>query len=98
LRHHAGWADAFYVVSETADSVTGYYPERKMDGPNVSYMLHAVLARFATLEAARAAREQGLAERRKHDAAVEQAEAALKAAEKIREDAWEAGLQAASAD
>ena len=49
--------------------------------------------RFATVDAARAARERGLLERRKHDAAVDAAEATLKAAEKAREDAWVAGLR-----
>lgn len=98
MRHHAGWADIFHIVSETADHVTGFYPDRKMDGPNVTYLHHAVLARFSTQEAAKAARERGLAERRKHDAAVDAAQAALKAAEKTREDAWEAGLQEAGAD
>ncbi len=92
MRHHAGWAGIFHVDSETADSVTGFYPEREATEP-VTYNAYAVLARFATVEAARAARERGLAERRKHDAAVDAAEAALKAAEKAREDAWVAGLR-----
>jgi hypothetical protein len=94
MRHHAGWADIFRVESETADSVTGVYPDRAESEPT-SYKTYAVLARFATMEAARAARERGLVERRKHDAAVEQAEAALNAAVKAREDAWVAGLRAA---
>ena len=55
-----------------------------------------MLARFSTFEAAHAAREGGVAEWRKHDAAVREAEAALKAAEKTREDAWVAWLKAAS--
>jgi hypothetical protein len=92
MRHHAGWADIFHVDSETADAVTGFYPDREASEP-VTYNAYAVLARFATVEAARAARERGLVERRKHDAAVDQAEAALKAAEKAREDAWVAGLR-----
>lgn len=94
MRHHAGWADIFRVDAETAESVTGFYPDRDSSEP-VTYNAYAVLARFATVEAARAARERGLAERRKHDAAVDQAEAALKAAEKAREDAWVAGLRGA---
>jgi len=96
MRHHAGWADIFFVESETADSVTGFYPDRKEAEP-VSYNAYAVLARFESSEAARAARERGLIERRKHDGAVDQAEAALKAAEKAREEAWVAGLQAVDA-
>jgi hypothetical protein len=93
MRHHAGWADIFHVESETTDSVTGSYPDRDASEP-VTYNAYAVLARFPTVEAAKAARERGLMERRKHDAAVDQAEAALKAAEKAREDAWVAGLRA----
>jgi hypothetical protein len=94
MRHHAGWADIFHVESETAESVTGFYPDREASEPT-TYNAYAVLARFGTVEAARAARERGLAERRKHDAAVDAAEAALKAAEKAREDAWVAGLRGA---
>ncbi len=97
MRHHAGWADIFRIESETAEGITGSYPDRKSD-EQVTYTAFAVLARFATLEAARAARERGLAERRKHDAAVDAAEAALKAAVKAREDAWVAGLQDAEPD
>ena len=97
MRHHAGWADIFRVESETAESVTGFYPDREA-GEHVTYNAYAVLARFPTVEAARAARERGLLERRKLDAAVEQAEAALKAAEKAREDAWVAGLRATETD
>jgi len=95
MRRHAGWADIFCIEAETADGITGSYPDREAD-EQVTYTAYAVLARFATLEAARAARERGLAERRKHDAAVERAEAALKAAEKTREEAWVAGLKAAA--
>jgi hypothetical protein len=97
MRHHAGWADIFRVESETAESVTGVYPDRASD-EQVTYTAYAVLARFATLEGARAARERGLAERRKHDKAVDQAVATLKAAEKAREDAWVAGLREADAE
>lgn len=93
MRHHTGWADIFHVEAETANAVTGFYPEREA-GEQVTNTAYAVLARFQTLEAAKAARERGLAERRKHDAAVDQAHAALKAAEKAREDAWIAGLRA----
>jgi hypothetical protein len=93
MRHHAGWADIFRVEAETADGVTGYYPDRASDD-RVSYTNYAVLARFATQEAARAARERGLLERRKHDDAVDAAHAALKAAEQTREAAWVAALRA----
>ena len=27
MRHHAGWADVFHIDSETADSITGFYPD-----------------------------------------------------------------------
>jgi len=97
MRHHAGWADIFHIESEGAEGITGFYPDRQSD-ERVTYTTYAVLARFPTLEAARAARERGLAARRKHDDAVDAAEAALKAAEKAREDAWVAGLRAAEAD
>ncbi len=93
MRHHAGWADVFNVESETAEAVTGFYPDRETVGPHVTYSARAVLARFPTLEAARAARESGVAEWRKHDGAVRSAEAALSAAEKAREDAWVAWLK-----
>ena len=94
MRHHAGWADIFRIEAETPDGgVTGFYPDRQSD-ERVSYTGYAVLARFETVEAAKAARERGLMERRKHDAAVDAAAAALKAAEKAREDAWVAGLRA----
>lgn len=94
MRHHAGWADIFRIEAETADGgVTGFYPDRESD-ERTSYTSYAVLARFDTAEAARAARERGLIERRKHDDAVDAAFAALKAAEKAREDAWVAGLRA----
>ena len=93
MRHHAGWADIFRIEAETPDGVTGYYPDRESD-ERVGYTSYAVLARFDTVEAARAARERGLIERRKHDDAVDRAHEALKAAEKAREDAWIAGLRA----
>src|SRR6185437_9701697 len=88
MRHHAGWADVFHIESETADSITGFYPDRETVGPPVNYSVRAVLARFPTLEAARAAREGAVAEWRKHDAGVREAEAKLRDAEKAREDAW----------
>ena len=93
MRHHAGWADIFLIETETADTVTGHYPSRENDG-QTTYNSYAVLARFENQDAARAARERALAERRKHDDAVDQALEALKAAEKTREDAWLAGLRA----
>lgn len=92
MRHHAGWADIFHIEQETGESVTGYYPNRESD-ERTTYNSYAVLARFDSEEAARTARERGLVERRKHDAAVDEAVAALKAAEKAREDAWIAGLK-----
>ena len=95
MRHHAGWADIFRVESETDEGVAGFYPDRESD-ERVTYTTFAVLARFDTQDAARAARERGLIERRKHDAAVDAAHAALKAAEKAREEAWVAGLRAAA--
>ena len=91
MRHHAGWADIFKIESEGPEGLTGFYPDRQSD-ERVTYTTYAVLARFATLEAARSARERGLAERRKHDAAVDEAEAVLKAALQAREDAWMLGL------
>ena len=96
MRHHAGWADVFRIENATAESVTGFYPDRETVGPPVTYSVRAVLARFPTFEAAHAAREGGVAEWRKHDAAVREAEAALKVAEKTREDAWVNWLKAAS--
>jgi hypothetical protein len=97
MRHHAGWADIFRVESETPDGVTGFYPDRGSD-ERVTYTTYAVLARFTTMEAARDARERGLTERRKHDDAVDEAHAALKAAEQAREDAWVAALRSDACD
>lgn len=94
MRHHAGWADVFHVESETADAVTGFYPDRETVGPHVTYSARAVLARFPTMEAARAARESGVAEWRKHDADVKKAQDALTVAENAREEAWVAWLRA----
>jgi hypothetical protein len=88
MRHHAGWADVFHIDSETPDAVTGFYPDRETVGPPVNYSTRAVLARFPTMEAARAAREGAVAEWRAHDAAVREAEAKLQDAERAREDAW----------
>lgn len=88
MRHHAGWADVFHIESESADSITGFYPDRETVGPPVNYSVRAVLARYPTLEAARAAREGAVLEWRKHDAAVRDAETKLRDAEKAREDAW----------
>lgn len=88
MRHHAGWADVFHIESESADSITGFYPDRETVGPPVNYSVRAVLARYPTLEAARAAREGAVLEWRKHDAAVRDAETQLRDAEKAREDAW----------
>lgn len=96
MRHHAGWADVFHIDSETSDSITGFYPDRETVGPPVTYSMRAVLARYTTIEAARAAREGAVAEWRKHDAGVRDAETALRAAEKLREDAWLASLRDAA--
>ena len=97
MRHHAGWADVFHIEHETADSITGFYPDREAVGPPVNYSMRAVLARYETLEAARAAREEAVAEWRKHDAGVREAEARLREAEKAREEAWLACLRDAAA-
>ena len=88
MRHHAGWADVFHIDSETADSITGFYPDRESAGPPVTYSMRAVLARYPTIDAARAAREEAVAEWRKHDAGVREAETRLRDAEKKREEAW----------
>jgi len=96
MRHHAGWADVFHIEQETADSITGFYPDRETVGPLVTYSMRAVLARYTTLEAARAAREEAVAEWRKHDVGVREAEARLRDAERAREDAWVACLRDAA--
>jgi hypothetical protein len=96
MRHHAGWADVFHVENETGDSITGFYPDRESVGPPVSYSTRAILARYPTMEAARAAREEAVGEWRKHDAAVREAETKLREAEKAREDAWLACLRDAA--
>ena len=96
MRHHAGWADVFHVEGETAESVTGFYPDRETVGPPVTYSIRAVLARFDSMEAARAAREGAVLEYRKHEQAVRDAEAKLREAERAREDAWLKCLRDAS--
>ena len=88
MRHHAGWADVFLIEKESADSITGVYPDRETVGPPVNYSVRAILARFETLEGARGAREGAVLEWRKHDAHVREAETTLRAAERAREDAW----------
>ncbi|HEY2482383.1 MAG TPA: hypothetical protein VGI30_09335 [Caulobacteraceae bacterium] len=95
MRHHPGWADLFLIEAETNAGVTGYYPDRDSD-ERATHTHYAVLARFPSSEAAREARERALAERRRHDEAVDRAHAALQAAEKAREDAWVAALRAAT--
>src|SRR5687767_9500651 len=97
MRHHAGWADVFHVDHETEDTVTGFYPDREQVGPPVNYSKRAVLARYTSMETARAAREEAVAEWRKHDTHVREAEAELHAAEKAREEAWIACLRDAAA-
>jgi hypothetical protein len=96
MRHHAGWADVFHVEHETADSITGFYPDREQVGPAVTYSKRAVLARYTSIESARAAREEAVSEWRKHDADVREAEAKLHEAEKKREQAWIDCLQDAA--
>jgi len=96
MRHHAGWADVFHIETESADSISGFYPDRETVGPAVTYSMRAVLARFPTIDAARAAREGAVSEWRKHDAGVRDAEVALRTAEKAREDAWLKCLQDAA--
>lgn len=97
MRHHAGWADVFHIEHETADAVTGFYPDRESVGPMVNYSIRAVLARYPTLDAARAAREEAVGEWRKYDASVREAEAKLHDAERAREEAWVACLRDAAA-
>ena len=75
---------------------TAFSPVRERVGPPVNYSVRAVLARFPTMEAARAAREGAVLEWRKHDAAVREAEDKLRAAEKAREDAWLTCLRGAA--
>ena len=93
MRHHAGWADVFRVKSETPDSVTGFYPDpRVRRAGHLQHLRRARPLRVGGGRQAKVARERGLsAERRKHDAAVDAAHDALKAAEKARDDAWVAG-------
>lgn len=92
MRHHAGWADVFLIEGEGQGTVTGVYPDRQAAGPPVTYSARAVLARYVTIEAARAARENAVAEWRKFDAQVREAAAALQEAERAREQAWLACL------
>lgn len=94
LRHHAGWADVFHIEAETASTITGRHPDRD-PGDAATYNPRAVLARFATLDAARAAREAALATWRAHDPAVREAEARLREVEQAREAAWLACLRQA---
>lgn len=96
MRHHAGWADVFHIESESADSITGIYPDRETVGPAVNYSVRAILGRFQTLEAARAAREGAVLEWRKYDTEVREAETRLREAEKAREDAWLSCLKSAA--
>lgn len=93
MRHHAGWADVFHIETETDRAITGRHPDRDPADAPATYNVQAVLARFDTLAAARAAREAALAEWRRHDEAVRTAEAHLRQAEKVRENAWLARLR-----
>jgi len=95
MRHHAGWADVFRVDADGGETVTGAYMDRETVGGTATYSARAVLARFATLEAAQAAREGAIAEWRKHDDAIHDANIRLREAEKAREEAWLARLRAA---
>ena len=75
MRHHAGWADIFHIESETATpSPASTRIGRRASRSPITTMRCWRASR--PQEAARAARERGLAERRKHDAAVDAAEAA----------------------
>ena len=94
MRHHAGWADVFHIEIETERAITGRHPDRDPTEAAATYNVQAVLARFDTLDAARAAREAALAYWRRHDEAVRTAEAHLRQAEKARENAWLARLRA----
>jgi hypothetical protein len=88
MRHHAGWADVFHVHAEAGESVTGAYVDRETFGGMATYSTRAILARFATLEAARAARDGAALAWREHDDAIRDAEANLRAVERTREAAW----------
>jgi hypothetical protein len=92
MRRHAGWADVFEIRAEDAQSVTGAYVDRETVGGTAIYNRRAVLARFATIEDAQAAREAAMATWRAHDDAIRDAEASLRAVEKAREQAWLAVL------
>ena len=88
MRHHAGWADVFHVRAEAGESVTGAYVDRETFGGAATYSARAILARFATLEAARAARDGAALAWREHDDAIRDAEANLRGVERAREAAW----------
>jgi len=75
--------------------VTGFYPIARRWDRHVSYSTRAVLARFPTFEAGPCRPRKRRREWRKHDAAVKEAEAKLRAAETVREDAWIGWLKAA---
>ena len=92
MRHHRGWADIFHIEAEAGATVTGRYPDRDAD-EEMTLNNYAVLARFESHDDAKAARDRGLAERRRHDPTVDAAEAALKAAEQARDEAWMAALK-----
>jgi hypothetical protein len=96
VRRHAGWADVFHIDSETGGAVHGSHPDRDALDRAAHYNAHAVLARFPTEQAARAAREAAMLEWRKLDAAVQAADAKLRDAEKAREDAWLNSLKGAA--
>jgi hypothetical protein len=96
MRHHAGWADVFRIDAESGETITGAYVDRETYGGTATYSRRAVLARFPTLDAARAAREAAIAEWRRHDDAIHDANQRLRQAEKAREEAWLACLRAAA--
>ena len=90
MRHHAGWADVFHIETESNDSITRLLSGPR-DGGSAGELLGArgagpVRRRWRPRSAA--AREGAVAEWRKHDAGVRDAEAKLREAERAREDAW----------
>jgi len=82
--------------ADLADAVTAVLSDEVL-ARRLTRDARAVLARFATLEAARAAREAAIAEWRKHDDAIHEANQKLRAVEQAREQAWLACLRGAPA-
>ena len=94
MRHHAGWTVVFKVRQESVSKITGVHPEREALGEEVSYSTRAMLARFETQAEAEAAAGVALAAWKSHDVLVREAEARLRQAERVRENAWLAALRA----